>query len=274
MPGGSRAPGELDGIDLEIERIRVEGELIGAGLVLGAARHGGDAPRESVRLFVAAYPPEPVCAHLGEAVDALAIGRAAAAGVNARLAARDNWHVTLAFLGDVPDERRPEVDAAIGRAVRDWQAASTGRRAATGGQAATGRRAATGRLTRAAGCRDCGWPGAGGSAEAGSPCCGSACAATWPRWPRSATAIRRELKRARLPFDPKPFRPHLTLARPGDRIDVAGDVDGAARATRVRCGRLDELRLMRSHLGPRPTYDRLAAWPLGAGAAMTTDGQA
>jgi len=34
---------ELEGIDLEIERIRVEGELIGAGLVLGAARHGGTA---------------------------------------------------------------------------------------------------------------------------------------------------------------------------------------------------------------------------------------
>jgi hypothetical protein len=32
---------ELDGIDLEIERIRVEGELIEAGLVLGAARRGG-----------------------------------------------------------------------------------------------------------------------------------------------------------------------------------------------------------------------------------------
>ena len=31
---------ELEGIDLEIERVRVEGELIGAGLVLGAARRG------------------------------------------------------------------------------------------------------------------------------------------------------------------------------------------------------------------------------------------
>jgi 2'-5' RNA ligase len=59
-----------------------------------------------VRLFVAAYPPEPACAHLAAAVDALAVGRAAAAGVNARLAPRANWHVTLAFLGDVPDERR------------------------------------------------------------------------------------------------------------------------------------------------------------------------
>lgn len=34
---------ELDGIDLEIERIRVEGELIAAGLVLGAARRDGTA---------------------------------------------------------------------------------------------------------------------------------------------------------------------------------------------------------------------------------------
>jgi hypothetical protein len=33
--------GELEGIDLEIERVRVEGELIAAGFVLGAARRDG-----------------------------------------------------------------------------------------------------------------------------------------------------------------------------------------------------------------------------------------
>ncbi|MFD0785905.1 2'-5' RNA ligase family protein, partial [Micromonospora azadirachtae] len=79
-----------------------------------------------------------------------------------------------------------------------------------------------------------------------------------------ARLIRSRLRSARLPYDEKPFRAHLTIARPGDRIDEA-DLD----ADRVTLdGYLGpewpaaELLLMRSHPGPRPRYDRLAAWPL------------
>ena len=70
-----------------------------------------------MRLFVAAYPPGPACAHLAATVDTLAVGRAAAAGINARVAAPDNWHMTLTFLGEVPAARQPDVDGApwIGR---------------------------------------------------------------------------------------------------------------------------------------------------------------
>jgi 2'-5' RNA ligase len=79
-----------------------------------------------------------------------------------------------------------------------------------------------------------------------------------------ARSVRRELKRARLPFDDKPFRPHLTVARPGDRLDRAAvDADRAAlagyRGPEWRAGTVE---LIRSHLGPKPSYDHLNAWPL------------
>jgi 2'-5' RNA ligase len=79
-----------------------------------------------------------------------------------------------------------------------------------------------------------------------------------------ARSVRRELKRARLPYDDKPWKPHLTVARPGDRLDRAGvDADrellagyeGPAWAAR-------EITLVRSHPGPKPRYDRLATWPV------------
>jgi 2'-5' RNA ligase len=75
------------------------------------------------------------------------------------------------------------------------------------------------------------------------------------------SAVRRALRRARLPYDPKPFRPHLTLARPGDRVDVRADV---AELTGYRGPEwpVEEIHLVRSHLGPKPTYDRLATIPL------------
>jgi 2'-5' RNA ligase len=73
--------------------------------------------------------------------------------------------------------------------------------------------------------------------------------------------VRRELRRVRLPFDRKPLRPHLTLARPGDRVDVREDLV-ALDAYAGPPWTVTELRLMRSHPGPAPTYDTLTAVPL------------
>lgn len=56
-----------------------------------------------MRLFVALFPPESVRDELGD--------RLAASG--ARLIPADRWHITLAFLGAVAPERRPEVDRAL-----------------------------------------------------------------------------------------------------------------------------------------------------------------
>ncbi|MGK5737968.1 RNA 2',3'-cyclic phosphodiesterase [Micromonospora sp. URMC 103] len=192
-----------------------------------------------MRLFVAVYPPPEAVAHLTAQIAQLRVGAAAAAGTNVRLADPAHLHLTLAFLGDVEADRLVEVESALGLAAQ-WfhDARDSSPRLRLGGGGRFGR----GRFTVL-------WVDVRGEAEA---------LATLAR------LVRSRLRHARLPLDDKPFRAHLTVARPGDRVDRV-DVE-ADRAT------LDgylgpewpatELVLVRSHLGPRPHYDRLAAWPI------------
>ncbi|HET8659832.1 MAG TPA: RNA 2',3'-cyclic phosphodiesterase [Micromonosporaceae bacterium] len=192
-----------------------------------------------VRLFVAAYPPAPVSDDLAGLVGTLAVARAAADGVNTRLVAAATWHITLAFLGDVPDGRRPEVEQALETATIRWRAEHAEPPVV---RVQGGGRFGRGRFTIL-------WAGLAGEVEALLVL---------------ATVVRRELRRARLPHDGKPFRPHLTLARPGDRLP-ADAVQADMAVLRGHAGpawRVCELRLMQSHLGPRPSYDRLASWSL------------
>jgi 2'-5' RNA ligase len=192
-----------------------------------------------VRLFVAAYPPDPVVEDLAALVGTLSVGRASDLGINARLAPRPFWHITLAFLGDVPDERQVDVEKAIGEAVRRWAASGTGRPVLrVGGGGRFGR----GRFTVL-------WAGLRGDVAAVRTI---------------AAAVRRELRRARLPFDDKPLRPHLTVARPGDRLpaeQIAAD-RAALDAYQGPEWTVGELRLVRSYLGPKPRYEYLATWSL------------
>ncbi|WP_328422874.1 RNA 2',3'-cyclic phosphodiesterase [Micromonospora sp. NBC_00389] len=192
-----------------------------------------------MRLFVAVCPPLEALTHLGAEVARLRIGAAAAAGTNVRLADPPELHLTLAFLGEVETARLVEVESALGLAAewfRDGRDASP--RLSLGG----GGRFGQGRSTVL-------WVDLQGDVES---------------LHALARLIRSRLRHARLPYDDKPYRPHLTVARPGDRVDPA-DIE-ADQAT------LDgyqgppwpatELLLVRSHLGPGPRYDRLAAWPL------------
>jgi RNA 2',3'-cyclic 3'-phosphodiesterase len=185
-----------------------------------------------VRLFVAAYPPESACDDLSARLDGLAVSKAHAGGVNTRLARRDTWHVTLAFLGEVADDRAPDAAAALERAAV--------------GPPVTLRLAGGGRFGR--GQFTVLWVGVRGDGLDGL-----------------ATRVRHELRKGKLPYDDRPFRPHLTIARPGDKLDRAvidADRDLLA-AYEGPSWPVTEIRLMRSHLGPRPSYDRLAGWPLG-----------
>jgi 2'-5' RNA ligase len=78
-------------------------------------------------------------------------------------------------------------------------------------------------------------------------------------------AIRRELRRARIPYDRKPLRPHLTFARPGERLpaaDLAADL-AALRGYEGPEWTVQSVHLVRSQLGPRPVHDRIATVPLG-----------
>jgi 2'-5' RNA ligase len=67
----------------------------------------------------------------------------------------------------------------------------------------------------------------------------------------------------RLAVEDRPYRPHLTLGRwrpgrpaDGDLVDRLADYRGPSWP-------VTEVRLLESHLGPKPTYDTLAAWPVG-----------
>ncbi|MEV7228885.1 2'-5' RNA ligase family protein [Polymorphospora sp. NPDC051019] len=233
-----------------------------------------------MRLFVALYPPPDVVRHIGAYVDGLRIGRATADGVNVRLANADNLHVTLAFLGDVDEGRLPDVRAVLDRAAPGWREPSRRRgtrrpdrsdrwrhppepapesdlavgpvpaggvAAVAGGPVARLRLAGGGRFGR--GRFTVLWAGLDGDVDALYLVSG---------------AVRSELRRSRLPYDRRLLRPHLTLARPGEWLSRAAvDADLADLAGYVGpWWPLAEMVLVASHLGPRPTYDRLGSWPL------------
>ena len=188
---------------------------------------------------MAAYPPAEACDDLERQLAGLHVALAASRGVNTRLARRDTWHVTLAFLGEVAEDRGPDAAAAIERAV-------TARRAAAPGppqlRLAGGGRFGRGRFTLL-------WVGVDGDREALAGL---------------SRQVRRELKRDRLPYDDRPFKPHLTIARPGDRLDKAAvEADRATLAGyRGPAWPVQSVQLVRSHLGPKPWYEHLAAAPL------------
>jgi 2'-5' RNA ligase len=192
-----------------------------------------------MRLFVAAYPTAEAYDDLERRLADLHVALAASRGVNTRLARRETWHVTLAFLGEVAEARGPDVAVAIERAAGAWRAAGSGPpqlRLAGGG------RFGRGRFTLL-------WVGVDGDQEA---------------LVRLSRQMRRELKRDRLPYDDRPFKPHLTIARPGDRLDRAAvDADRAVLAGyRGPAWPVQAVELVRSHLGPKPWYEHLASWPL------------
>lgn len=180
-----------------------------------------------VRLFVAAYPPESACDDLSERLGTLAVSRAGI-GLTPRL----TWHVTLAFLGEVADARAPLAAEALERAAV--------------GPPVTLRLAGGGRFGRDR--STVLWAGVEGDGLA-----------------ELATRVRHELHKSKISYDERPFRPHLTVARPGDRLDPSV-IEADRTALEAYTGPswpVSEIRLMRSHLGPEPVYDRVVGYPVG-----------
>jgi RNA 2',3'-cyclic 3'-phosphodiesterase len=181
-----------------------------------------------VRLFLAVYPPAEVVEHLSALVQTLAIGQPAEAGHSRRLARPETWHVTLAFLGEVPETKVPAACDALAHVPRPDLTVRVG----------GGGRFGRGRFTVV-------WAGLRGDVAA---------------LRELDAATRRAVRRAKLTHDEKPFKPHLTLARPGDRLpadELARDL-AVLDAYEGPQWTVDEVRLMRSHLGPRPTYEVIA----------------
>lgn len=194
------------------------------------------------RLFVAIDPPPAAVADLAAIVDTLEVSRANAPGRSTRVAARSRWHVTLAFLGAVPGRRVDEAAVAVTRAVATTTGAGRPIGVATpslitvrfAGGGTFGRR----RFAIL-------WAGIDGDVAALSAL---------------SASVRDELRRARLPYDAKQFRPHLTLARPGDRISPESlDADVATLSSYVGpWWTVDAVHLVASELGPDPKHTRLA----------------
>jgi 2'-5' RNA ligase len=179
-------------------------------------------------------------AHLGAVVDTLEVSRANAPGHSTRLTRRDSWHITVAFLGDVPTER-------VSAAVEAMRVSARGcppllLAFAGGGTFGKGRTAIL-------------WAGLDGDVS---------------ELRRLGSGLRRQLRRARLSVDPKPLRPHLTISRPGERVtweQVDRDV-GTLAAYAGPEWTVDALDLMvseteRTETGPKPRYTSIATTPLG-----------
>jgi 2'-5' RNA ligase len=198
------------------------------------------APVPSKRLFIAVDPSEEAVADLGSLVDGLRVALANGPGHSTRLTRRENWHITLAFLGDVPATRVSAAAAVMNEAAA---AATPLRLRVAGGGRFGGRR------------DPILWAGIGGEAD---------------ELRRLARALQRGLARVGLRADDRPPRPHLTIARPGTRVP-AEEVEADVTTLSAYEGPqwiAQELHLMLSEIEPLPTvpvpkYTAIASVPLG-----------
>lgn len=144
----------------------------------------------------------------------------------------ESWHVTLAFLGTVDDQRVSDVVAATRRGTA--QAATGPIRLELGAAGHFGRRVL--------------WLGVVDRPD------GSAA--------RLGGALQDQLVAADLPCDPKPVRPHLTLARPRGQRRLPRELPGEVPAV-TAAWEVGEVTLYRSLLGRGGArHEALAAAPL------------
>lgn len=197
----------------------------------------------TARLFVSVTPPAEAVEHLGAVVQRLEVSRANQPGHSTRLAAQERWHVTVAFLGDVPAGRVDDAAEAVRVAVARLDLAPFPLCFAGGGTFGRGRLAIL-------------WCGIDGELT---------------DLRRLAEQVRRSLRKARLPCDKRPLRPHLTISRPGARVapeQIAADV-ATLNGYQGPLWSVTDVELMRSDMeqsptGPMPRYTPLATIPLKA----------
>ncbi len=171
-----------------------------------------------MRLFVAVFPPDDVCWDLRRRL--LDPGRPTRGGKpGVRLTPIDRWHVTLAFLGEVPAGRLPEVERALDAVTVPK---GTVLRLRGGGRFGHGRSAAL-------------WAGVDGNLA------------------ELHADVRARLSAVDLPYDGRPFTPHLTVAY-ADDPGLRTALDGYGGPT----WKLDELALVRSD--PCAGYTTLRSW--------------
>jgi len=183
-----------------------------------------------MRLFVAVLPPAAARDELEAAAAPLRPARP-----DLRWTSHDVWHITLAFLGEVEDVATGRLMPRLERAARRHASL---RLSFAGGAAFPG--AARARVL---------WTGLRGDHRALAGLAASVAAAA-----RRAGAPP--------PDEGRRFQPHLTLARcraPADVRPLVAALTGFVGTPWT----VSLIHLIRSHPGPRPTYEALASWPLG-----------
>jgi len=186
-----------------------------------------------MRMFVAAYPPASARDHLAERLR----DRAAPTTERLRWTAREQWHLTLAFLADVREADIAELSGAMSEVARATSRFSSGL-------------AGSGAFPR--------------PARATTLWCGIDPGVT--ELSAVAAAVATAVRDAGLSLDDRPFRSHLTLARcqPTDLRPTVGrlaDYRGPPFP-------VDDLALVRSLLGKGPggraAHEVIGRWPMAA----------
>jgi 2'-5' RNA ligase len=229
---------------------------------------------DRMRLFVAIVPPAPAVAELDRQLAA----RRPAAGPGLRWTTPDAWHLTLAFLGEVPEPVLPELSTRLERAAGRHPAQLLAIRGAGAFPGPARARVLWAGIQPAV-------PPAAGSPGSPAPArpepgrpepgrpeparpgpdrlgggSGRALAAL-------AASVAAGARRAGAPSpdEGRRFRPHLTLARlaaPADLRPLLGELSGLAGPVWEAA----DIRLIRSHLGGSPPgpprYEEIARWPL------------
>lgn len=188
-----------------------------------------------MRLFVAVVPPQAALAELDRAV---APARQAAPAL--RWTGPQSWHLTLAFLGEVPEPVLPALAGRLARAAArhpPQQLAIAGCGAFPAPRRArvlwAGVQADAAALAALAGSVSAGARRAGAPPPGGTPAGGR-----------------------------RPYRAHLTLARCREPADLSGLTDGLAGLAGTAWTAVS-VALIRSHLsGGPPRYEQLGCWPL------------
>lgn len=185
-----------------------------------------------MRLFVAVVPPPVVRDSLAAAVAPV---RDRPGGP--RWIPAERWHITLVFLGEVDES------VAVPRLHRYLAAAAGDAVPFTVQVAGAGR-----------------FPGGGAPQILWAGVTGDLDALT-----ALARTTRRAARASRITVERAAFRAHLTLGRWRRGDDADRDIVAALADYRGPAFDVTEIELLRSHLGPKPSYDQIGRWTLGSG---------